>query len=139
MGKRIYNISDLPSDYPEQIVSMMKDEGMSIKEVCAEFGITAAAHATFKKDDAAYSKAIDEGISFAEAWWMKQGRENLQNKGFNVGIYAFQMKNRFKWRDTPLVAGGNERSLADDFKEKEIVEQYKKKEKEDEKSIGVIN
>jgi hypothetical protein len=128
MRKREFEISDLPSDFYDKIVSMFKEDGMSIKEVCSEFGITPSIHARLKKENEEYAKAFDDGVTFSEAWWMKQGRQNLTNKSFNVGVYAFNMKNRFKWRDTPLVVGGTERKLADQFKEKELVERYKKTE-----------
>jgi len=137
MGKILYKIEDLPSNYPDLIVGMMKDEGMSKKEVCSELNVTPSAHAKFFKDDEKYKQAFEDGVSFAEAWWMKQARENLSNKSFNVANYAFQMKNRYKWRDTPLVAAGVSKNLSDRFQDKEIIGKYKKTEEvKDEKIIN---
>ena len=138
MGRKVqYKIEDLPTDFYDRIISWMREEGMSKKEVCSELNVSASAHARFLKESEEYKEAFEIGKSFAEAWWMKQGRKNLENKGFNVGIYAFQMKNRFKWRDTPLVVQGEERTLADKYKEKEIIGKYKKTgEQTDEKIIN---
>jgi len=135
--KRIKNIEELPGNYEEIIITMMKEEGASIKEVCAELNITARVHGEFMKDDK-YRSAIEDGISFAEAWWMSQGRQNLGNKQFNVGIYAFQMKNRYKWRDTPLIVGGTEKGKLDQYKKAEILSELKKG-GQDEKDKKVVN
>lgn len=135
MGKTLYNISDLPEDYPTIIREKMKDEGASIKEVISELGLSAVAHAKFMKEDAAYKEAIEQGKEDAEAWWMTQGRKNLENKGFNVGIYAFQMKNRFKWRDTPLIVNGNDAGKLDKYKKEEILSEFKK-EDSNEKTVN---
>lgn len=138
MGRKIaYNFDDLPESYFDDIIEMMKEKGMSKKEVMAEFGITPSVHTRFMRDYPKYKEAFDTGQFFAEAWWMKQGRENLENKGFNTGVYAFQMKNRYKWRDVPIVVGGNERTLADQLKEKEIMDKFKKP--EEKKNEKVIN
>lgn len=138
MANKTITMETLGPDFREKVISMMKDEGMSIKEVCAEFNITPGIHSRLKRDFDEYRLAFEDGVSFAEAWWMKQGRENLQNKGFNVGIYAFQMKNRYKWRDTPLIVQGKERNLADNFEEKEVIGKYKIK-KEDSQDENIIN
>ena len=133
------NISDLPQDYVDVIVDMMRDEGCSIKEVLSELKITASVHARFCKIEPKYKQAFQDGKDFAEAWWMTKGRMNILNKGLNVGIYAFQMKNRFKWRDNPLLVGGAETNKLDNYKEKEIVEKYKKSEVSNEKVKESLN
>ena len=102
MAKKTITIETLGPDFREKVISMMKEEGMSIKEVCAEFDITPGIHARMKKESSVYREAFEDGVSFAEAWWMSQGRKNIDNKQFSTGMYAFQMKNRFKWRDTPV-------------------------------------
>ena len=130
-------IEDLPEDFANIIVGLMKEEGASIKEVCAELNITAYWHSKFMNNDE-YKQAFEEGIAFAEAWWMKQGRKNLENKGFNVGIYAFQMKNRYKWRDTPLIVSGSETNKLDQYKKAEIIGEFKKGGK-DEKAKKSLN
>lgn len=138
MGKLVHDINDLPKNFKDLVIDMMREEGMSIKEVLADFGITPSAHAKFKKESEEYKDAFEIGQTFAEAWWMSQGRRNLETKGFNLGVYAFQMKNRFKWRDVPITAGDKDRKLADKYKESEIKEKYKieKREVEDEKVIN---
>jgi len=141
MGRLIqYRREDLPETFYEDVLSKMKEEGMSEKEVCAEYSITPSAHARFKRESKEYKETFEIGKEFAEAWWMSQGRLNIENKQFNVGIYAFQMKNRFKWRDTPLTVGDKDRKIADKYKEKEVLEKYKLGgENENEKVKSVIN
>lgn len=142
MASQQYTLEEYLLKHPDlfsEIVRLMKEEGMAKQEVCSHFGITPGVHARFVKQYPEYSKAFEDGRAFAEAWWMSQGRENLANKGFNVGIYAFQMKNRFKWRDVPLVVGGADRQLSDKFEEKEIVGKYKKTGEENEKIKERVN
>jgi hypothetical protein len=131
-------IEDLPENFVDIITDMMKTEGASIKEVCAELNITPYRHGKFMKDER-YKQAFEDGVSFAEAWWMTQGRKNLENKSFNVGIYAFQMKNRYKWRDTPLIVGGNEKKPLDKYHKQEILGEFEKGGKKNEKSKKVVN
>ena len=70
--KKPREIEDLPENFEEVIVDLMRNEGASIKEVCAELYITPHIHSKFMKDKR-YKQAFDDGIAFAEAWWMSKG------------------------------------------------------------------
>lgn len=85
-------------DIPDLVVDLMRD-GASIEEVCYELGI---AKQTFYNWCEAHPELLDAkkvGTDFAEGWWMKQGRVNLQNKDFSPTLFYMNMKNRFKWSD----------------------------------------
>jgi len=129
MGEIKYTIKDsLPKNWKELIEEKMGSEGWSIVEMLAEFKISRGVHARFKRDFPEYDEAFTLGETLCEAWWIKQGRENLTNaRGYNVGIWCFNMKNRFAWRDTPL--GGKEgkaKILPDKVKEAENITKYKR-------------
>ena len=89
-------------EYCEAIIELMRD-GRSIYEVAAELGVAkktlynwADAHEEFL-----HAKRLGEELS--QAWWERQGRENLINRyqsdSLNASLWYMNMKNRFGWRD----------------------------------------
>lgn len=82
----------------ETVLGLMR-EGASIEEVCYELGI---AKQTFYNWLELYPELMDakkRGLDFAQGWWMKQGRKNLENKDFSATLFYMNMKNRFGWKD----------------------------------------
>jgi len=53
----------------------------------------------FIDEEPEFSKTIKRGREFSNAWWEKQGRENLKDKSFNPTLWYMNMRNRFGWRD----------------------------------------
>ncbi len=51
------------------------------------------------KDEDEFSETIRFGRILSHAWWMKQGRKNLENKDFSATLFYMNMKNRFGWKD----------------------------------------
>jgi len=37
------------------------------------------------------------GLEASEAWWIRQGRENIDNRSFNNNLWALNMVNRWSW------------------------------------------
>ena len=37
------------------------------------------------------------GLEASEAWWIRQGRENIDNRRFNNNLWALNMVNRWSW------------------------------------------
>jgi len=76
--------------------------GASIAEVCFDMGI---AQSTFRrwanttdKEKVDFREVVSLGKEASEAWWTRQGRENLDTRGFNHGLWLINMVNRFNWR-----------------------------------------
>tara|TARA_R110002167_G_scaffold154644_2_gene348882 strand:- start:272 stop:646 length:375 start_codon:yes stop_codon:yes gene_type:complete len=81
-----------------EILSMMR-EGASIKEVSAALGICRASLYNWKRQYPEFLDTIKRGETYSQAWWERQGRENLQNRNFNNHHWFRQMCNRFGWRN----------------------------------------
>jgi transposase-like protein len=78
------------------------EEGLSIKEVAANMGISRRTlYHWIDPESNTYKPELHETIEFgkelSEAWWLKQGRENLNNKNFHAVLYMMNMSNRFDW------------------------------------------
>ncbi len=46
-----------------------------------------------------FRSLIDYGRLSSKAWWVRQARENLQNRTFNTALYVAYMKNNFGWAE----------------------------------------
>ena len=49
------------------------------------------------KEKQNFRETVEIGKEAAEAWWIRQGRENLDTRGFNHGLWLMNMVNRFGW------------------------------------------
>ena len=82
-------------------VETLFDQGASIAEVCREMGISRNTFKTWRTSvdaqKAAFREAIVMGLEASEAWWLRQGRENLENRGFNNHLWQLNMMNRWLW------------------------------------------
>lgn len=77
------------------------DQGGSIAEVCRIMGISRSTfHAWTKGTDTLknpFREVVKMGKEASEAWWVRQGRENLETRGFNANLWLLNMVNRFGW------------------------------------------
>jgi hypothetical protein len=89
------------------VVDLMA-EGASKAEVAAELGISRETLNEWTKSNQVFSVAIKEGEALSEAWWLKQGRVNLQNKEFSATLWYMNMKNRHGWKDKAELTGAGE-------------------------------
>ncbi len=91
-----------PTKYkPEmcQVVIDMMKEGASKTEVAAELDIVWDTLARWQVEIAEFSEAIKKGEKLSEAWWLRKGRVNLENKDFSPTLWYMNMKNRHGWSD----------------------------------------
>jgi 5-methylcytosine-specific restriction endonuclease McrA len=74
-------------------------EGCSIAEVCTIIGISRDTLYKWKDKYPLFSDTIKRGEELSEAWWLANGRTNLENRDFNATLYYMNMKNRHGWSD----------------------------------------
>lgn len=85
-------------EYCELVPELMKD-GMSKEEVCEEIGIWYQTFLNWQDKHPKFLEAVKKGEGASKAWWMKQGRINLTEGGFNSTLWYMNMKNRHGWAD----------------------------------------
>ena len=82
-------------------VSNLFDEGGSIAEVSRMMGISRSTFRSWTDGTDMLKKPFREivklGLEAAEAWWLQQGRENIDNRSFNNSLWSLNMVNRYSW------------------------------------------
>ena len=78
----------------------MFDLGSSIVEVCKFLGINKSTWYRWLKDPRKgdFQESAQMGLESSEAYWVRMGRENIENKSFNTALYSFMMVNKFNYR-----------------------------------------
>ena len=77
------------------------DRGGTLIEAAREMGISRSTlnkwvNSTDKQKEN-FRETVKIGKEASEAWWIRQGRENLETRGFNHGLWLMNMVNRFGW------------------------------------------
>lgn len=102
-GRPKEDLSSLPKDWYKDVLDLYK-EGASDSEIKA---MIITWRGSFSNDlwdrwlleEVAFSETIRMGRLLSEAWWNRNGRENLWTREFNYQGWYMQMKNRFGWSD----------------------------------------
>lgn len=94
-------MSNTKSSLPEWIekVRELYDEGASDVEICKELRWSQKQFDDQYNQSEGFRALIDFGRLSSKAWWISQGRKNLQNRSFGTPLYALHMKNRFGWAE----------------------------------------
>ena len=82
-------------------------QGASIKEVAVILGVARTVIYQWMDDEKWCNTAekkefldtIKKGVEESEAWWEREGRQNIHNKDFNAVSWYMNMRNRFGWSD----------------------------------------
>ena len=109
-------VHDLPDDWNE-IMLKLYAVGASDTEVRAELNMTTRLWNRLMMTDPSFEDVVQYGKTLCLAWWMKQGRTNLDNRGFNAQLYNINMQNRFNWSSKGSTVESDE---ADDSNEEDI-------------------
>ena len=77
------------------------DRGGTLIEAAREMGVSRSTlnkwiNGTDKQKEN-FRETVRIGKEASEAWWIRQGRENLETRGFNHGLWLMNMVNRFGW------------------------------------------
>ena len=97
-GEIVHNSVWTPQNKKE--VLEMFDRGSSIVEVCKFLGVNKSTWYRWLKDPRKgdFQEAAQMGLEASEAYWVRMGRENIENKSFNTALYSFMMVNKFNYR-----------------------------------------
>lgn len=98
VGKPRKTLTDLPTKWYDTVLIEMS-EGASLEEIKSQLSISNDLHTRLMRDEPQYSETIKKGIELSRAWWLKKGRQNLENKDFSYTGWYMNMKNRFGWAD----------------------------------------
>lgn len=105
----------------DKVVELM-EEGKSLYVVAHELGVVTSTLENWERTYEEFAEALHLGAEASQAWWEEQARTNLimheKDTRFNVQIWTFNMKNRFKWADKP------------EEKEKSVVQELEEKKSE---------
>jgi transposase len=95
-----------PTKYKKEYCELIPDlmaEGMSKVEVCAELGICYQTFLNWQAKHPKFLESIKKGEDLSRAWWMTQGRINLENRNFNAVLWFMNMRNRHEWSNKQKV------------------------------------
>ena len=74
-------------------------EGASIIELSVDLEISRDTFYALSERDDDFSDTVKKCKTLSEAWWVRKGRKNLDNKEFSYTGWYMNMKNRFNWAD----------------------------------------
>lgn len=97
-GRPRIQLEDLPKGWEDKMIKLSK-QGASIVELSVELGICRDTFYALSEREPKFSDTVKICKQYCEAWWMKQGRTQLENKDFSYTGWYMNMKNRFKWTD----------------------------------------
>ena len=96
------NVRGRPTKYlPEYCMKAYEimRQGASLEELAYDLDVHTDTVVEWSNVHEDFSVAIKEGRSFAKGWWLKKGREHIENKEFNSTLWYMNMKNRYGWAD----------------------------------------
>lgn len=84
--------------WAKKVIDLYKD-GCSDAEVAATLEVTLKEYYRQITDNPAFAQLVEYGRTLSQAFWERQARQNIGNKGFNTPLWAFYMKNKYQWAD----------------------------------------
>lgn len=98
IGRPRIELDDLPNGWEQTMLDMSSD-GASIVELAVELGISRDTFYNISEREPRFSDTVKKCKELCEAWWVRNGRTNLNNKDFSYTGWYMNMKNRFNWTD----------------------------------------
>ena len=115
--------TDYRPEYDQRIIEVMR-EGASLVEFVAEIGVTRESAYEWARVHPSFSYAFTRARELCQAWWEKQGRENLSDefhdgsgKKFNDRLWNKNVSCRFRddWTDNKPDEGAKDNILKIEF------------------------
>lgn len=87
-----------PAVHPMQFLEMSR-EGKSVQEIAAELMVTPETLKRWSETFKEFATAWEIGQACHEAWWLKQGKNNLTNTRFQTGLFKFLTTNKLGYAE----------------------------------------
>jgi hypothetical protein len=110
----------------DRIVLENYAKGASDEEVAYELKITMRKFNDLYATNNAFMEAVDTGRGWAKAFWLKIGRESLNDRTFNGTVWYNNMKNRWGWADKSEVSDKTQSAQDADQLRKNVTDLLKK-------------
>lgn len=94
LAKSKYN----PIKHPINFINYSK-LGLSEVEIAAKFEVSVGTMRSWAEKFLEFNQAFEIGRAMYEAWWLEEGKHNLDNRNYNVGLYKFLTGNKLGWSD----------------------------------------
>jgi len=88
----------LPAVHPIQFITLSK-QGKSDVEIAAAFQVSVGTLKAWSEKFIDFNTAYEVGQALQEAWWLQEGKENLDNRGYNTGLFKFLTGNKLGYSD----------------------------------------
>ena len=98
VGRPRIELKDLPKGWKETIIKL-SSQGASIVELAVELEISRDTFYALSDREPEFFDTVKRCKELCEAWWIKKGRTELDNKDFSYTGWYMNMKNRFNWAD----------------------------------------
>jgi len=85
-----------PMYHPMEYLVLAKD-GMSIVEIAAEFEVSVRDIRNWVEMYEEFNRAFEIGEALHESWYLREGKHNLDNRGYNVELFKFITGNKLGW------------------------------------------
>ena len=82
----------------KEVIDLYK-QGYTNVEVAEYLELTKRQFAQMCQTNPQFRELVERGNDIAEAWNMRQGRTNLENKDFNTVLYKARMGHLYGWAD----------------------------------------
>jgi hypothetical protein len=109
--------------------------GMSLVEIAAEFKVKVQTIKDWAEKFESFAEVFEIGEALHESWWIRQGKNNLNSRFFQTGLYKFLTGNKIGWADKIETRNINQNSFGvlvvpgkvsvDDWEQKNIDDKQK--------------
>lgn len=82
-----------PLKHPLQYIKLSQ-QGMADVEIAAEFGVGVHTMQKWAEKFEDFYEAYKIGRDLYEAWWLKEGKRNLNNRNYNTNLFKFLTSNK---------------------------------------------
>jgi len=87
-----------PAYHPMAYIEMAK-EGFSDVEIAAEFEVYLDRFSNWAERYESFYIAKEVGKAMHEAWWLRQGKDNLNERSFNTNLFKYMTMNKLGYSD----------------------------------------
>ena len=87
-----------PATHPIDFINLSR-HGASEVEIASEFGISTQTLQQWVEKYDSFNTAYEVGKAMHEAWWIRQGKDNLNERNFNTPLYKYLTMNKLGYSD----------------------------------------